>query len=63
MLLACIGFEQMGLVVHGEIGNLFGPLSWIIWASLGGAPEESECLDYKTSMITDEDPPRGLLFY
>ena len=22
-----------------------------------------ECIDYKTSMITDEDPLRGLLFY
>ena len=21
------------------------------------------CIDHKTSMITDEDPPRGLLFY
>eukprot|EP00290_Baffinella_frigidus_P019879 CAMPEP_0180220428 /NCGR_PEP_ID=MMETSP0987-20121128/19105_1 /TAXON_ID=697907 /ORGANISM="non described non described, Strain CCMP2293" /LENGTH=467 /DNA_ID=CAMNT_0022181315 /DNA_START=60 /DNA_END=1459 /DNA_ORIENTATION=+ len=36
MLLACIGFEQMGLVVHGEINDLFAPLSWIIWASLAG---------------------------
>ena len=24
---------------------------------------ERECIDYKTSMITDEDPLRGLLFY
>ena len=24
---------------------------------------EREFLGYKTSMITDEDPPRGLLFY
>jgi len=27
---------MIGLVVHGEIGNLSGPLAWIIWASLGG---------------------------
>ena len=25
--------------------------------------EETEFIDYKTSMITDEDPLRGLLFY
>jgi len=30
---------MIGLLLHGEIGNLFGPLSWIIWASLGGQPE------------------------
>ena len=24
---------------------------------------ERECIDYKTSMITDEDPLRGSLFY
>jgi len=41
---------MMGLVVHVEIGNLFGPLSWIIWASLGGELEEREVIDYKTSL-------------
>jgi len=25
--------------------------------------DSRECIDYKTSMITDEDPLRGLLFY
>jgi len=25
--------------------------------------EVRECVDYKNSMITDEDPLRGLLFY
>ena len=31
-----------------------------------GQPDEAELrefIDYKTSMITDEDPLRGLLFY
>jgi len=28
-----------------------------------GASGKRECIDYKTSMITDEDPLRGLLFY
>jgi len=51
MLLACIGFEQMGLVVHGEIGNLFGPLSWIVWASLGG---ESELFDHSRFDQSDQ---------
>jgi len=27
------------------------------------APDEREFVDYKTSMITDYDPLRGLLFY
>ena len=26
-------------------------------------PTRVKCIDYKTSMITDEDPLRGLLFY
>ena len=25
--------------------------------------QERDSIDYKTSMITDEDPPRGLLLY
>jgi len=28
-----------------------------------GMPRTEEFIDYKTSMITDEEPLRGLLFY
>jgi len=36
MLLACIGFESSGLVVKGQIADLFNASAWPIWLSLGG---------------------------
>ena len=36
LLLACIGLEQAGLIYHGRLGDLFGPMAWVKWATLGG---------------------------
>jgi hypothetical protein len=44
------------VVVHRVVGTPIAPITPV-------PPTAGELIDYMTSMITDEDPMRGLLFY
>ena len=55
-----------------ELSNTFFPSNGCVTLGSGRAasrrypeqaPPQKEFIEYKTSMITDEDPLRGLLFY